>query len=73
MIVAPALVAVSSLWFVDRRGTRWLGLTLLGVGVVGIFVVVLMVTLASERDAARCASLGGTPASGACWIDGEVQ
>ncbi len=74
-ILVPVTVAVSSILFIDarRHGLRILGFTLLFGGLLSIFAVVYVVTTAGERDAAQCASRGGVPANGECWIDGERQ
>lgn len=71
-IFVPIAVMVLSLVFVD--GGAWrrpLGVSLLLAGMAGTFYVVLLHVHAAEEDAAKCASRGGVPANGECWIDGE--
>lgn len=73
-ILVPLAVAASSLVLIDGRGWRRpLGIALLLGGLAGTVTTTGLGALAAERDAARCASLGGTPVSGECWIKGERQ
>ena len=74
-ILLPVLVAATSFLFIDarRRALRALGFTLLFGGIAALFAVVYGVASTGEREAARCASRGGVPANGECWINGRMQ
>lgn len=73
-ILLPLAIAFTSLWLVD--GPRWrrpVGVVMLLAGLAGVLGVVLFNTFEAQEGAGRCASLGGVPVNGGCWIDGERQ
>lgn len=74
-IFAPVAVGASSILFIDRRPQylRALGFVLLFGGIVAMFAVIYLVATSEDHARAQCASRGGVPVNGDCWIGGVKQ